>query len=75
MDFEKYKNEMLEELGNTKLTSTWFGKIFKVEYELRIFVKHDSMTEKGEGNYITVPVRLCQLPYWTKEGEGGPLQY
>lgn len=52
-------------LGNVKLTSTWFGQVFKVDYIMKVYVKHASLTEFGEGQFINVPIRIKGVPLWT----------
>lgn len=38
------------------------GRLIMIEYHLNVFVKHDSWSEFGEGNCISVPIRVLQPP-------------
>ena len=38
------------------------GKLIGVYYTLKCFVKHDSWNEFGEGNVVSLPVKLLQPP-------------
>jgi hypothetical protein len=38
------------------------GGLFTVTYTLRVFVKHDSWNEFGEGNCIILPLKIMQHP-------------
>ena len=34
------------------------GKLFHVDYVLKVFVKYDGLTERGEGNVVKFPIRI-----------------
>ena len=36
------------------------GQMFKVEYTLICYVKHDAWNDKGEGNYVKQPIQIIQ---------------
>lgn len=36
------------------------GSLFTVDYNLRIYVKHDSWNEFGQGNCINLPIKIMQ---------------
>jgi hypothetical protein len=38
------------------------GKIISVRYNLIAFVKHKSMTEFGEGNNVSLPIKIVAMP-------------
>ena len=38
------------------------GKLIGVYYTLKVFVKHDSWNEFGEGNVVSLPIKLLQPP-------------
>jgi len=42
------------------ISNSFCGKLIKVEYSLKFFVKHDSWDEFGEGSCIEMPVRIYQ---------------
>ena len=43
-----------------RLGSTFNGRLVNIEFFLNVFVKHDSWNEFGEGNCISIPIRLKQ---------------
>lgn len=48
-----------DEMAMLNLFSTSVqGQLISVDYELRCYVKHDAWNEFGEGNCITLPVRI-----------------
>jgi hypothetical protein len=44
--------------GEFPLAASHKGALFEVAYSLKIFVKHDSVTEFGEGHCVTLPIRI-----------------
>lgn len=52
-----------DEKPQTNLCGSWLGAIFAVEYTLRVFVKHDNWLKHGEGEYISLPIRIINTPY------------
>ena len=44
------------------ITPSLETKLIKVQYSLKVFIKHDGWAEFGEGNAITMPIRV-----WKKE--------
>jgi hypothetical protein len=38
------------------------GHMFNVLYSLKVFVRHDAITQIGEGECLTVPVRIYEIP-------------
>ena len=44
------------------LTPTFQGKLFHVAYVLKAYVKHDSLTERGEGNFVEFPLVVVGRP-------------
>ena len=38
------------------------GHMFQVQYSIKIFVKHDSMTQFGEGEVLTFPIKILERP-------------
>ena len=38
------------------------GKLLEVAYTLNCFIKHEAFTEFGEGNVVTLPIKLLQPP-------------
>lgn len=44
----------------TTISSSFSGRLFKVEYSLKFFVKHDSWDEFGEGTCVEMPVKIVQ---------------
>lgn len=44
--------------GELPLAASYKGAIFEVAYSLKIFVKHHSVTEFGEGHCVTLPIRI-----------------
>ena len=49
------------------LTGSVNGDIYQVVYSLKIFVKHASMTSRGEGACVTLPIRIIPLPIRIEE--------
>lgn len=52
-------------------------KLYQIQYTIKVFVKYDRITERGEGECITIPIRILETPvefkpkkqdYW-KTGE------
>ena len=41
-----------------RVGSSCAGRLITVEYNLLVFVKHDSLTEFGEGNCISIPIKV-----------------
>ena len=38
------------------------GKLIEVSYTLKCFVKHDAWNEFGEGNVVSLPIKIMQPP-------------
>lgn len=38
------------------------GHLWNVIYSVKIFVKHDSLTQRGEGECITLPIKVMAKP-------------
>lgn len=38
------------------------GDLFSISYLLRVFIKHDSYNAFGEGNCISLPIKIMQPP-------------
>ena len=38
------------------------GKLVSITYTLKVFVKHDSWNEFGEGKVVSCPIRIVQAP-------------
>lgn len=38
------------------------GRLLKIDYFVRVFVKHDAWNEFGQGNYVSFPVYINQSP-------------
>lgn len=43
-------------------TGSMAGDLFSISYTLRVFIKHDSYNAFGEGNCITLPIKIIQPP-------------
>ena len=41
---------------------TVHGKLITVDYVLKVFVKHDSWNEFGEGKVVSLPIQIMQPP-------------
>ena len=66
---------MQEQLVYTqKFGSTFDGRLYSVLYSLSIFVKHDSWNQFGEGNCISVPLRIKQQGITSVVEENKPFQ-
>jgi len=46
-------------------TGSMAGDLFNVSYTLRVFIKHDSWNAFGEGNCISLPIKIIQPPQQT----------
>lgn len=56
-------NAHKDEEDNIKsLTPSISGGIFSIKYTLRVFVKHDSWNEFGEGKFFNLPIKILQPP-------------
>lgn len=51
------------------LTGSVNSAIYKISYILKIFVKHDSLTQLGEGECVTLPIRIIEKPKFINVGE------
>ena len=43
-------------------STSFFGQLVKVWYILKVFVKHDSWNEWGEGNFVEFPIKILRQP-------------
>lgn len=48
--------------SRTRPGASYSGKLFNIEYSLNVFVKHDSWNEFGEGNCVSLPIKVHQSP-------------
>lgn len=46
-----------------RLSGSWLGSLFKIQYQLRVFVKHDQLLKFGAGDYVTFPIRILSEPF------------
>ena len=44
------------------MTQSCQYKLYQVQYSIKVFVKYDRITERGEGEYITIPIRNMERP-------------
>ena len=44
------------------MTGSVNGDLYQVVYSLKVFVKHDGLTSRGEGACVTIPIRIIPLP-------------
>jgi ubiquitin-protein ligase len=44
------------------IQATTNGHLFQVQYTVKIFVKHDAMTQFGEGECLTFPIKILEKP-------------
>lgn len=51
-----------DEKPRVNLTGSWLGQVFSVEYVLRVFVKYDNWMKHGEGEYISMPIKIINTP-------------
>ena len=42
------------------LTPSHYEQLFRLEYRLDVFIKHQSKTEFGMGNFVSFPIKLKQ---------------
>jgi hypothetical protein len=47
-----------DEKPRVNLCGSWLGALFCVEYQLRVFVKYENWMKRGEGEYITLPIKI-----------------
>lgn len=57
-----YSNYSVESKFAERCGATYSGKTFNIEYILRVYVKHDSWNEMGEGNFVSFPISINQSP-------------
>ena len=64
-DFAKMNNQNLKE-HETKMMeqmqASCNGAIFSVQYSLKVFVRHDSKQQFGEGACVTFPIKILERP-------------
>lgn len=46
----------------TNLTQSSNFKLYQVNYSIKVFVKYDRITERGEGDCVTIPIRIIERP-------------
>jgi len=51
-----------DEKPRVNLTGSWLGQVFSVEYVLRVFVKYENWMKHGEGEHISLPVKIINTP-------------
>lgn len=51
-----------DEKPQMNLCGSWLGELFQVEYTLRVFVKYENWRKRGEGERITLPLRIINTP-------------
>jgi hypothetical protein len=44
------------------LTNSMNGKIANIVYQIKVFVKHDSITQLGEGECVSLPIKIMERP-------------
>ena len=44
------------------LCPSWMGQVFQVTYSLKIYLKHDSFFERGQGECVNMPIRIMANP-------------
>jgi len=60
---EQYFETHPDEMQSLKdFSCSMQGGLFSVTYNLRVFVKHDSWNEFGEGNCLMLPIKIWQNP-------------
>lgn len=47
------------------LTGSHEGPALRVIYSLKVFVKHDTITQMGEGECVTLPIRIVEIDHST----------
>jgi len=45
------------------LTASVNGQLINVVYTLKIFIRHDSMQQFGEGECVTFPIKIMERPF------------
>ena len=53
-------------------STSFFGQLVKVWYVLKVFVKHDSWNEWGEGNSVEFPIKIQRQPVQIADDEPQP---
>ena len=51
-----------EEEHFQNICPSWIGKIYQVQYFIKVYVKHDGMFETGPGNWCNLPVKILSTP-------------
>ena len=54
------------------MANTLNGVLFNVTYELRVFIKHDTLLATGEGVCIKVPLVLYDIPHLPTKSPNDP---
>jgi len=47
---------------NYPLCPSWMGQVFQVSYSLKVYLKHDSFFERGQGTCVNLPLRIMATP-------------
>ena len=45
-----------------QVSTSFHGKLINIDYVLKLFVKHDSWNELGEGQVVSLPVQIMMPP-------------
>lgn len=69
-DITQYKLLDNEIPISKNLTSSVNGHLYQVLYSIKIFVKHDSMQQFGEGECITTPIKIMERPIKIQNKDG-----
>lgn len=51
-----------KKLPKVPLHGSWLGDVFAIGYVFNVFVKFKSLTDLGEGDKISLPVRIFNTP-------------
>jgi hypothetical protein len=51
-----------KKLPKVPLHGSWLGEVFAIGYIFNVFVKFKSLTDLGEGDKISLPVRIFNTP-------------
>ena len=52
-----------EDAGPTiDLCPSWLGQVWQVQYTLKVYLKHEGLLEFGQGEFVTLPLRILASP-------------
>jgi len=57
-----HDDEDLTSKGALPLPGSWLGSVFQINYMFKVFVKHGAWNSVGEGDCVSLPLRIINAP-------------